>query len=466
LDLAESFNLSNTSINHPPVANAGANQYRTVGNSIFLGGAATDSDGDSPLYYSWSLAKPSGSSAHLSATTTANVSFVADVAGTYTATLIANDGISPSLPSTVLIFVSAPVSNQPPTAFAGPNQLRRTGDTVLLMGKGTDPEGKPVTYQWSLTPPSGSSTNLMNASSATASFFADREGTFTAKLKVGDGTLSTTSTALVYIVDPVHNNPPTANAGPDQLRHPGDKVYVMGKAVDSDGDSPLNFKWTLTGPTGSASVLYNATLPTAYFYPDRLGIYTATLVTSDASSSSSPDSAKVYVVSAEVTDVATGSEMVEETPQVDLPDEPFDAPSSDEEEKQPLQPLSVLILAKDGRSGSDVDPDHGNHVTIGNEIILDGTGSEAGEAAVFEWTFVETPDGSEAKLVEAENGVARFVPDMPGRYTVGLKVSEGKLSAATERSFQAVEEPLDSEAQQESASMEAAGGGCSLVRRP
>jgi subtilisin family serine protease len=454
LDLAESFLLAAPDVNHPPVANAGSTQYKTIGSTVILNGTATDSDGDSPLVYQWILSVPTGSLASLNIATGTQVSFLPDVEGTYVATLTVSDVTSVSVPSSVKIYVSASV-NQPPTAYAGPNQLRKVGDTVLLIGKGTDPEGKAVTYQWTLTPPLGSLTQLMNATSSTASFYADKIGAYVAKLTVSDGVSSSFATALIYIVSPVTNSPPAAYAGPDQLRHIGDKVLLMGKATDADGDSPLNFKWSLTGPSGSLSHLYNATSATAYFYPDKLGTYTASLIVSDASSSSVPDTAKVYVVSATSSDAS----FEDISPEVaePLPEEPFE-----KEIPSAVVPTAV-IEAKSGITGLSLDPAQGDKINVGEGVTLDGTQSDDPDESDYEWIFIEKPSGSEAVLEDAHEGITNFVPDVEGRYTIQLSVTIGKLTSQGERSFTATSPAQKEELLPPIETENAIGGGCSLI---
>ncbi|HMC71576.1 MAG TPA: Ig-like domain-containing protein, partial [Mycobacteriales bacterium] len=61
--------------NHPPVANAGANQNATVGQLVQLSGACTDVDGD-PTTPTWGFtSKPSGSAVALSSTSILNPTF-------------------------------------------------------------------------------------------------------------------------------------------------------------------------------------------------------------------------------------------------------------------------------------------------------------------------------------------------------------------------------------------------------
>src|SRR5205085_936174 len=109
--------------------------------------------------------------------------FTIDVAGTYVAQLIVNDGLASS-PATVTVTTSA----AKPTANAGPNQSVNTGAVVQLNGAGsTDPNGLTLTYRWTMTAlPSGSAAALSNGSAVNPVFTADRAGTYVAQLVVSN----------------------------------------------------------------------------------------------------------------------------------------------------------------------------------------------------------------------------------------------------------------------------------------
>ncbi|MES2162407.1 MAG: PKD domain-containing protein [Pseudomonadota bacterium] len=92
----------NAPANHVPVAVAGPAQGVTAGSSVKLAGSGTDADQDI-LSYSWTLAKPAGSTAALLNFHVATPTFFADLPGVYVATLIVNDGKIDSAPSSVII---------------------------------------------------------------------------------------------------------------------------------------------------------------------------------------------------------------------------------------------------------------------------------------------------------------------------------------------------------------------------
>jgi len=91
--------------NVPPVADAGDTKTVLVGTTVVLdGGESTDANGD-PLTFLWSLvSKPLTSLAALDDSTASTPRFVADESGTYLVSLVVNDGLVDSEPSSVTIM--------------------------------------------------------------------------------------------------------------------------------------------------------------------------------------------------------------------------------------------------------------------------------------------------------------------------------------------------------------------------
>lgn len=102
------------STNTAPVADAGSNQTALLGTSINLNGTGSkDADNDS-LTYTWAfLVRPAGSSAVLTSSTSASTNFVADVAGSYSVSLVVNDGITSSTPATITISATQAINPLP-----------------------------------------------------------------------------------------------------------------------------------------------------------------------------------------------------------------------------------------------------------------------------------------------------------------------------------------------------------------
>jgi hypothetical protein len=179
--------------------------------------------------------------------------------------------------------------NTPPTANAGADQTVKTGAVATLNGSNSsDADNDPLTYQWTLTRPEGSSSLLSNSSSSTAQFSPDIDGTYTLTLIVNDGKVNSSPDNV--LVTAVSNFPPIANAGPDQTVNSGEVVYLDGRnSSDADGDS-LTYYWTIEHPEGSSAPLYiNYITGLARFTPDINGIYALTLIVNDGKVNSAPD---------------------------------------------------------------------------------------------------------------------------------------------------------------------------------
>ncbi len=117
--------------NAAPVANAGVAQSVTTGMTVTLDGSkSSDANGDA-LTFKWTLtSRPNSSTATLSSTSMVKPTFLADVAGTYVATLIVNDGRLDSIVSNVTINAAQP-STQPKRI--GTAYKARNGMTVTLV---------------------------------------------------------------------------------------------------------------------------------------------------------------------------------------------------------------------------------------------------------------------------------------------------------------------------------------------
>lgn len=202
-------------LNSPPTADAGSDGLANVAETVSLDGTGSfDPDGDG-LGYAWALAAPSGSTAALVDPAIPTPRFAADMAGSYTATLIVNDGQENSAPDSVTISVTAPVANLPPVALAGPDYEGTTETPVTLDGRESfDPDGDPLIYTWSLDRPDGSQSVLSDPSSPLVQFVPDVPGSYFAQLAVNDGMLTSPfDSASITAVPPPEVDPPPGAGG-------------------------------------------------------------------------------------------------------------------------------------------------------------------------------------------------------------------------------------------------------------
>lgn len=123
--------------NHPPIANAGADRNVALGAPVTLSGlASTDADFDL-LAFSWTLAGPLGSAASLDNPVSSTPTFVPDVVGVFTATLVVNDGLNSSASDQVLLTAEATAG----LGLAPATQTVRTFTTTPVTVTVTPPAG-------------------------------------------------------------------------------------------------------------------------------------------------------------------------------------------------------------------------------------------------------------------------------------------------------------------------------------
>jgi beta-lactam-binding protein with PASTA domain len=365
--------------NHPPQAEAGADMSARVGDSVLLDGRNSSDPESALITYGWTLAsKPEGSQSSLADNQSVNPSFTPDRSGPYVVTLIVNDGVQGSAPDNVTI-----TADSAPNADAGSDQSVVTGSQVFLDGSGSfDPDLTPITWTWRLAAvPPESSAVLLYPNTVNPTFVADKVGTYVAELTVFDGLLFSLPDN-VSIVAATPNAPPVANAGPDQTVSRNASTWVTGAGSYDPDNDPLSFQWSFVSiPEGSASVLDNATWPSATFVADREGGYVVRLVVDDGQATSAPDTVVVTAVN----------------------DPPVASASSS-----------------------------GGEVTVGTAVSLSGVGSTDAnsDTLTYLWSVLTAPAGSTASISGATSVSASITPDMAGSYTIRLVVNDGFVDSS------------------------------------
>ena len=154
--LTDAEEITLTTTNSAPRANAGPDQTVARNTLVTLdGGGSSDVDGD-PLTYLWSfVSAPNGTTAALSDATAVRPTFTVDLGGAYQLRLVVRDGQVSSQQDVVIINTG----NSAPVANAGADRTVTGGTNVQLDGSGSsDVDGDALTYSWQLTTrPAGSS---------------------------------------------------------------------------------------------------------------------------------------------------------------------------------------------------------------------------------------------------------------------------------------------------------------------
>jgi fibronectin type 3 domain-containing protein len=253
-DYSNEVSATLSTSNQPPLANAGPDQNVNEGVIVTLSGASSTDPEGAALTYAWR--QVSGTPVTLSNAFAARTTFMPPNVGPNGETLGFHLTVTDSggMQSEDTCLVNVLWINQPPSANAGPDVSVNEGTMVTLNSSNSrDPDGFTLSYQWIQI--SGSLVALSNPFVAQPTFWAPNVGadgeTLMFQLTVTDlGGLRARDTCIVNIVNVVRvNQPPAANAGPDQNVNQGASVTLDGTgSTDPDGGL-LAYYWLQTGGT-------------------------------------------------------------------------------------------------------------------------------------------------------------------------------------------------------------------------
>ena len=372
----------NSSTNTIPVANAGVTQNVTTASLVTLDGSASRDANNESLTYLWQfMSVPTGSLAALSSATSVKPTFTADVAGTYTLSLLVNDGKANSLAATVNVYSS--VNNSAPVANAGVNQSVAIGASVTLDGTASsDANRDPITYKWAIiSKPTGSTAELNSTISPNPKFTADIAGAYVAILTVNDGKAESTASPVTVTASGA-NSAPVANAGLAQNVALNATVTMDGTGSTDANNDFITYRWVLvTKPTGSSATLSSTTSAKPTFRADVAGTFVASLIVNDGKVDSPAAAVTITVASAN---------------------------------SEPIANAGI-----------------NQNVVVGASVTLDGTSSSDAnrDQLTFRWVMMSKPTGSAASLSSAVSAKPVFVADKLGTYVVSLIVNDGKVDS-------------------------------------
>lgn len=182
--------------------------------------------------------------------------------------------------------------NQPPVARVSADQIARNGETVAVDGGASyDPDGDPLTFEWSVrVRPAGTAPPAFDSHAKNFRFFVAAPATYEFTLTVSDGRLRSAPAVTVIRTGPV------AKAGTAQTVRAGDVVTLNATASYDSENRPLTYEWTLVRPAGSTAVLNHEATARPFFVADAPGEYAAALRVSNGISLSAPDETTVTAV--------------------------------------------------------------------------------------------------------------------------------------------------------------------------
>jgi hypothetical protein len=374
--------------NRPPIADAGPDSMAdAAGTQVNLDGRASfDPDGDT-ITAQWVL----HSAPAISTLSTADIAdadslvaaFTPDTEGVYILGLTVCDepGLCATDATTVLIGES---DNHPPQANAGPDRDAEVGGPIPLDGSlSSDPDGDPLTYQWTLySAPAGSAALIAKDDEPVASLSPDIVGEFVVRLEVDDGIASATDWLVVTAHPEGTNLSPVCATNGDQTTDMELSIAVDGSGSFDPNSDPLSFSWTvLTGPSGHVASFADASQAVTTFTPITPGDYVLQFSASD------------------------GSEQCTE---------------------------NIVVTVIDTSPNTPPICDAGGDLTVdlGTTAVLDGSASTDpdGDSLRFAWTLHSAPGGSTAIINDPSAAVTALVPDRVGVYEIALTVSDEEES--------------------------------------
>ncbi len=247
-DFSNEVSAALSTSNQPPLANAGPDQNVNEGVIVTLSGAnSTDPEGGA-LTYAWR--QVTGTPVTLSNPSAAQTTFTPPNVGPNGETLGFQLTVTDSggLQSADTCLVNVLWINQPPAANAGTDLSVNEATMVTLNGSSSsDPDGFALNYDWIQM--SGTPVALSSRYAVQPTFLApgvsEAGETLTFQLTVTDsGGLQARDSCVVNVV--WVNQPPVADAGPDQNVNEGVSVSLDGTgSADPDGET-LAYSWLQT----------------------------------------------------------------------------------------------------------------------------------------------------------------------------------------------------------------------------
>ena len=280
--------------NVAPAANAGGDQtvQLPATTATLDGSASRDSDGTIASYNWAKVSGPAGG--NLSDPAAIKPVLSALQAGSYVFELTITDNLGATGKDQVTITVSdAP--NQPPVANAGLDQtVALPLSSTTLDGSGSKDNDGTITYAWTkISGPAGG--NFTDAAAIKPIVTSLQAGTYVFQLTVTDNKGATATDQMTVSVTAASNQPPTANAGPDQsISMPASSVTLDGSA-SSDTEGAVAYNWTkVSGPGGGT--FNDATAVRPVVSGLQGGTYVFRLTVTDSNGATATDQVSVAVL--------------------------------------------------------------------------------------------------------------------------------------------------------------------------
>ncbi len=279
--------------NQPPTADAGVDKNITLPvSTVTVTGAGLDTDGTISSYSWVQQSGPSTSTLTTPSQTSTQINGLIEGVYTFEFTVTDDKGAKGS---DLMIITVFPAANIPPSANAGGDKIiTLPTSSVLFTGSGLDSDGSIASFLWEqVSGPSAATITGATAASATMSNLTSGIYTFSLTVTDNDGAKTTDQVGVTVLPEPP-NQPPVANAGPDQnLTLPTNLITLTGSGSDTDG-TIATYLWNFVGGPGqgTSGALDQPSLNLSDLVE---GIYVFELVVTDDRGDTSTDEVKIFV---------------------------------------------------------------------------------------------------------------------------------------------------------------------------
>lgn len=287
----------------PPVADAGMNIVISLPQSTVTLDGSGSQPNDNTLSYFWEKLGDISPNIQLLNHRTVKPGITGLTAGKYEFTLTVQNKMEQVDRDTVMIIVNQPPRkpNNKPSASAGKDQkITLPDNSITLNGSARDPDNDPLVIEWKqVSGPVQAEMNSRDSFTPKVIFF--QEGVYEFMLTVADPygasatdrvIITVKQRALVFI-----NNPPVADAGPDQQLVLGkDKLVLTGKGYDQDPQGYIvSYRWDKLDRVDSVRILSRFDSITAV---DRIdtGLHQFQLTVRDNFGKSATDTVMIRIV--------------------------------------------------------------------------------------------------------------------------------------------------------------------------
>lgn len=334
--------------------------------------------------YQWQLEqKPLLSKINPSSLQGLNTTLQPDVPGDYVLKLTVTDNKGIALTGQITISISAIGNNAAPSAVIGLDKtsIKINEKVKLSASQSSDPEGKPLTYQWEiLQSPTGAVVSFSAPSALETDLMVNLAGFYKLQLTVSDGERKATQELMLQA--DTQNQAPRAEISSSQKKiRPGDTVKLSASASDPEGDV-LSYQWRLgIKPRDSQAKLTAPTAATTDLTVDLEGDYVIWMQVSDGEKKSFPKGVKIEAYHNFAPEVS-------------------------------IQPFAGIVA-------------------IGEQRTLTAYASDfEGSPLSYQWTVAEAPANAKVQLSQPTQASTEFSADLPGNYYLSLVVTDNQGKAS------------------------------------